>query len=84
MGRRRKAERGGFAYGGPPYGWKASGGELVPDEVEQDGLRLARRLRGEGLSLAGIAKALEDAGFRPRRGARWHPTTVKRVLERTS
>jgi DNA invertase Pin-like site-specific DNA recombinase len=82
VGRRRKAERGGFAYGGPPYGWRASGGELVADRMEQDGLALVRRLRRDGLSLARIAGALEEAGFRPRRGARWYPTTVKRVLER--
>jgi DNA invertase Pin-like site-specific DNA recombinase len=84
LGRRRKAERGGFAYGSPPYGWKASRGELVPDPVEQDGLSLARRLRQEGRSLIQIADALEGAGFSPRRGTRWHPTTVKRILERAA
>jgi DNA invertase Pin-like site-specific DNA recombinase len=83
-GRRRKHEGGGFAYGSPPYGWKAQGGELVPDPAEQAGMELARRLRGEGMPLASIGAQLEAQGFLPRRGASWHPTSVKRILERAS
>jgi len=81
-GRRRKHERGGFAYGSPPYGWKARGGELVQDEAELAGLQLARRLRQEGLPLAAIGAELQAQGFPPRRGVRWHPTSVKRILDR--
>lgn len=82
-GRRRKAERGGFAYGSPPYGWKARGRALVAVPREQAGIRLARRLRREGKSLANIADDLEVRGFSPRRGDRWHPTTVRRLLQRS-
>src|SRR5205807_10485953 len=35
-GRHRKAERGGFAYGSPPFGWRAEDKELVPVREEQD------------------------------------------------
>ncbi len=33
-GRRRKAERGGYAYGSPPYGYRAEDGALVRVECE--------------------------------------------------
>lgn len=82
LGRRRKADRGGFAYGSPPYGWKARRGDLVPDPLEQEGLTMARDLRSQGRSLAVIGRKLEAAGHLPRRGGRWHPTSVKRILER--
>jgi hypothetical protein len=39
-------------------------------------------LRGQGRSLRGIAAALEADGHRPRRGERWHPNTLARILER--
>src|SRR5262252_7034966 len=38
-GRAEKAARGGYAYGGPPFGWRAEGGELVPAPREQRILR---------------------------------------------
>jgi hypothetical protein len=41
-----------------------------------------RRLRAQGESFAAIGTRLEEEGYRPRRGAHWHPTTVKRILER--
>jgi hypothetical protein len=35
-GRALKAERGGFAFGAPPFGFGAEGGELVPVDREQE------------------------------------------------
>lgn len=94
-GRRRKAEQGGYAYGAPPFGYRAEDGELVPDPEEQDALALMRRLRDEGESLRGIARALAQRGYEPRQTRRgieggngreptggWHPTTLARILER--
>lgn len=83
-GRRRKAERGGFAYGSPPLGYRAEGGQLVPREDEQAALARMRQLQAEGSSIRGIARTLESEGYRTRKGARWHPTTVARALERES
>ncbi|MEU5927094.1 recombinase family protein [Streptomyces antimycoticus] len=41
----------------------------------------ARQLRDEdGLSLREIVAALEAEGIRPKRGERWHPETVRRML----
>jgi DNA invertase Pin-like site-specific DNA recombinase len=81
-GRRRKADRGGFAYGSPHYGTRAEGGELVPDEQEQAALALIRELYGQGESLRAIADALDAAGHRPKRSERWHPESLRRIVAR--
>ncbi|GAA3800883.1 hypothetical protein GCM10022403_038940 [Streptomyces coacervatus] len=78
-GRREKAEQGGYAYGAPPYGWRAHQKELALEEAEQAGR--ARQLRDEDeLSFREIAAVLEAEGIRPKRGERWHPETVRRML----
>lgn len=82
-GRRRKAESGGYAYGAPPLGYKVVDRELVKDDREQRVLRRMRRLRKDGLSLREIGRTLESEGLDPKRGTRWHPTTVARALTRT-
>lgn len=80
-GRRRKAERGGYAYGSPPYGYRAEGGELVPVDVEQAVIGRIMDWRDGGVSLAQIARTLNAEGVPARKG-RWHPTTVARVQHR--
>jgi DNA invertase Pin-like site-specific DNA recombinase len=80
-GRAAKAEAGGYAYGGPPYGQRAADGQLVPDEAEQAVLARMRAMRAGDASLRNIAEALNAEGIRARRGP-WHPQTVARALER--
>jgi DNA invertase Pin-like site-specific DNA recombinase len=79
-GKRRKQERGGFLGGTPRYGYQAADKELVPDPAEQTAIRRIRRMDRAGLSLRAIAAALEAEGIPAKRGGRWHPTTVARVL----
>jgi DNA invertase Pin-like site-specific DNA recombinase len=81
-GRRLKAERGGYAHGRPPFGWRAAGRELVEDPAEQTTLARIRELHGQGKSLRAIAATLEAEGHQPRRGQRWHPIVLARILER--
>jgi DNA invertase Pin-like site-specific DNA recombinase len=81
-GRRAKAARGGFAYGAPPYGTRAEDGGLAPEPAEADAVSLARTLHGRGDSLRAICRALDAAGFRPRRSAQWHPQVVARIVAR--
>ncbi len=80
-GRARKASDGGFAGGTPPYGFKSSGGELVPVADEQIALTRIRNLRAADppLSYEKIAQMLNDAGIPPRRGERWHKAVVARI-----
>ncbi len=82
-GRLLKAERGGYAgFGAPPYGTRAVAGELVVDTTEDRAVRRALALRASGASLRTIARALIDEGHRPKRSDRWHPETLRRMLER--
>lgn len=81
-GRKRKATDGGYAYGAPPFGFRVEDGELVPDEDEQDTLQRARALQKAGVSIREIATTLNEEGRSTKRGTRWHPTTVARVLGR--
>lgn len=81
----------GEAYNHPPYGWKVEGGEIVKgklkggrfveDEGEQAVRRSTRKLKDEGKSLQFIADTLNFAETPAKKGGKWHPATVKNVLE---
>jgi len=79
-GRKLKADRGGYAYGSPPYGWRSEAGELVPVGAEQAALKRVRELHGEGKSVRAICEALTAEGHAPKRGGQWHPETIRRIL----
>jgi DNA invertase Pin-like site-specific DNA recombinase len=83
-GRRVKADQGGYAYGAPAFGQAADRDQhtLVDDEAEQATVARIRALRAAGASLRVIAATLEAEGRPPKRGTRWHPTTIARVLDR--
>jgi DNA invertase Pin-like site-specific DNA recombinase len=80
LGRRRKAEKGGFAFGSPPFGYRGVHGDLKPDVDEQATLRRMHSLSGEGASLRQIAETLNGEGHKAKRGGPWHPQTVARAL----
>ncbi len=83
-GRKRKSERGGFAYGSPPFGYKAKDGELRAEPEEQATLARIVELRGGGSSLREICCTLENEGRLTKRGgARWHPAVVRDVIARS-
>lgn len=81
-GRRRKAEKGGFAYGAPPYGFRADSRELVSDDNETQAIDRIRALHHDGKSLRQIADTLVSEGHRPKRSERWHPETLRRIIAR--
>jgi Resolvase, N terminal domain len=64
-GRRRKHEKGGYAYRSPAYGYKAEGKELTPDADEQAALDRIRQLYADGQSFREIAATLTAEGYRP-------------------
>lgn len=79
-GRRRKAERGGFAGGKVPYGYRAEARELVAEAGEQATLARMRALRADGASYRAIVAALDAEGRTTRKGTRWNPAGVRAVL----
>jgi DNA invertase Pin-like site-specific DNA recombinase len=81
-GRRLKAERGGFAGGGVRYGFTTERKQLVPDQAERDVTRRIHLLHRGGVSIRKIADQLNAEQVPAKRGGRWHPTTVVRVLHR--
>lgn len=86
-GRRAKAERGGYAFGRPGYGFKAEGGELVTDDAQQAALRRIRELRAEGRSYREMADILTAEGHKPKgnkteTSGKWHPESLRRIVAR--
>ena len=82
-GRRRKAEKGGYAYGRPPVGSVAIGGELVDHPEEQEALNRIRAMREDGASIREICAALDAEGIPTKTGrGRWQPAVVGRIIKR--
>jgi DNA invertase Pin-like site-specific DNA recombinase len=78
----RSAAR-GTTRGSPPYGYRVEDGQLVPNPAEQAVLMRIAELRTAGASIREIARALEAEGHRAKRAKRWHPETVRRIVQRT-
>lgn len=84
-GRARKREKGGYAgHGSPAFGYRAEGKALVADSGEQSAVARIVELSGEGRSLREIITVLDAEGHQPKRGDRWHPVTVSRVIARAT
>jgi DNA invertase Pin-like site-specific DNA recombinase len=78
--RRRRHSRPGA--GSPPYGYRIADGSLVPEPAEQAALVRIAELRASGATLREIARELDSNGHKPKRGERWHPESVRRIVER--
>jgi DNA invertase Pin-like site-specific DNA recombinase len=79
-GRRLKAERGGYAGGAPKYGYRASEGDLVPDEREAATVARILQMHADGTGSRGIAAALNADGVPAKRGGSWSSAQVCRVI----
>ena len=68
-----------------PFGWSigADGDTLEREAAEGRAVALIHELRAGGMSVRAIVAHLEAHGVRAR-GARWHKTTVERVLARAA
>lgn len=80
--RKHKAARGGHAVGDSPFGFRPGDWNFEEDPTEQEVLREIARLHSEGSNPSHIARRLNDLGLRSKRGGRWHPTSVRRILGR--
>src|SRR5262249_42138873 len=67
-----------------PYGFGLSddGETLIEDKAEQEGLRLVRDLRRQGLALRAIAHQLNHRGIPAKLGGSWAHQSVASVLKR--
>jgi len=77
-----KARQGEYTGGWAPYGRRvaADSARLEPDPQEEAARDVARQLRGQGLSLRGVAAELERRGVRSRTGRGFAPVQVKRMV----
>ncbi len=68
-----------------PYGYMFDNDDkLVECEQEQSVVRLIQRLRGEGYSIRGIAKFLENHGYRNRNGKPLGKNTICATLKQAA
>lgn len=79
-GRTAKGEQGGYAYGAPRFGQQSVDGVLADNEREESAIRLMKRWKREGASIREIVDRLNSEGIPSKRGGKWHPTTVARIL----
>lgn len=80
MGRKAKAEKGGYAGGKPPIGYRVSDGELVVVPEEAEIVRLVFKLRSEGMTLIGIADELNKRGYKTKSGNAFLHSAVQTIL----
>ena len=80
MGRKAKAEKGGYAGGKPPIGYRVSDGELVVVPEEAEIVRLVFKLRKEGETLIGIADELNKRGYTTKSGNKFLHSAVQTIL----
>jgi DNA invertase Pin-like site-specific DNA recombinase len=80
----------GVRLGAEPLGWRRSeaidaSGRRRCEEAgeERETIERVRELRRQGLVIKDIVAALEAEGRQTKRGARWHRTTIHRILRRS-
>lgn len=84
MGRIAKANKGGYAGGKPPLGYRVVNGEFVVDPEEAEIIRLIYQLRREGETLVGIADILNERGYRTRKGYEFKHSAIQNILNNES
>lgn len=72
----------GEHVGRVPFGFTLVDGKLAPIEDEGHVARMAHQLRASGATLKQIASDLNAKQITTRTGKQWHPTSIKRILDR--
>jgi DNA invertase Pin-like site-specific DNA recombinase len=72
----------GEVYAATPFGFEAVEGRLVAVKQETEVVSLILHKRRSGSSLADIAEQLNASGVQGKRGGRWHPSTVRYLIQR--
>jgi site-specific DNA recombinase len=73
----------GKAYNGVSlYGYRNCGGNLIPNETEQEIIDVVMNLHKNKHFVSEICRRLEEKGFKTRCGkTRWHSKVVKKIIE---
>ena len=71
----------GLVYSPIPYGYMRDGDRLIPVEEELQILKLMKNFRTQGRSYAWIAKYLTEESIPTKKGGKWYPATVRRMLK---
>ena len=81
-----KKNKGEYTGGKAPLGWnKATDGELVPNEDEQNLIETIRDLRKRKITYAKIAKQFKEQGFKSRKGhSKWSISMIHRLDKATT
>lgn len=79
-GKQQKASKGGFNGGAEAFGYTYGAGTFEINEVEAATVRNMFTMFLAGLSINGIAKALNDAGHTTKKGKAFFPMTVRQTL----
>ena len=69
------------AYGPTPLGYRREGDRLCEEAGEIATVRRVQAMAQQGQSLAAIARRLTATGTPTKRGGRWHPSTVRYLLQ---
>jgi DNA invertase Pin-like site-specific DNA recombinase len=73
--RQRKKAKKGRCEGQHPFGSHVG---------EPEAIRMMQQLRRQGESYEAIARALDEAGMKPRHAAAWNPVVVNRIIRMSS
>lgn len=79
-GRSMKAQCGGYAGGGVPYGYKVVAGQLVINEEERPIVELVFEEVKKKTPMLTIAEILRHKGFKTRKGHDFYASTVKGII----
>lgn len=72
----------GEHVGGVPMGFDVVDGALKKNADEAATVARILELFAEGYTLRRVAAILDEEGFRTKRGGKWHPQTISRVVKR--
>lgn len=81
-GRALKSVSGGYSYGAPSYGKISIDHELITVDSEVRVIGLIKTLRNKNYTYRDIATALNNRNIKPKRGDKWHASSVHKIYKR--